>query len=106
MLTMGDPMTMMAEAELSDAELADRESREFAQWRERRQSARDKLALLTPREREIAVITAKSINSREAAAALGISVKTVEKHRASAYRRLQVNGVIGLVRLIIEAEQD
>jgi hypothetical protein len=30
----------------------------------------------------------------------------VEKHRASAYWRLDLTGVIGLVRLIVEAELD
>jgi len=30
----------------------------------------------------------------------------VEKHRASAYRRLDLSGVIGLVRLIFQAEQE
>ena len=97
-------MTTTSEIESSDSELASREAQEFARWRERRSLARKKLALLTPREHEIAMITAQGINSREAALALKISVKTVEKHRASAYRRLHVNGVIGLVRLIIEAE--
>ncbi|MEI7698523.1 MAG: helix-turn-helix transcriptional regulator [Planctomycetia bacterium] len=78
----------------------------FSAWQSRRREAREKLQILTSREMQIAVLTAHGINSRQAARTLGISVKTVEKHRASAYRRLDLSGVIGLVRLIILAERD
>ena len=82
------------------------EMKAFFAWQSRRTEAREKLQILTSRELQIAVLTAHGINSRQAARTLGISVKTVEKHRASAYRRLDLSGVIGLVRLIILAEQD
>jgi DNA-binding NarL/FixJ family response regulator len=82
------------------------EMKAFSAWQSRRTEAREKLQILTSRELQIAVLTAHGINSRQAARTLGISVKTVEKHRASAYRRLDLSGVIGLVRLIILAEQD
>jgi len=82
------------------------EMKAFSAWQSRRTEAREKLQILTSREMQIAVLTAHGINSRQAALTLGISVKTVEKHRASAYRRLDLSGVIGLVRLIILAERD
>ena len=87
-------------------EPASEEMKAFSAWQSRRTEAREKLQILTSREMQIAVLTAHGINSRQAAKTLGISVKTVEKHRASAYRRLDLSGVIGLVRLIILAERD
>ena len=87
-------------------EPASEEMKAFSAWQSRRTEAREKLQILTSREMQIAVLTAHGINSRQAAKTLGISVKTVEKHRASAYRRLDRSGVIGLVRLIILAERD
>jgi DNA-binding CsgD family transcriptional regulator len=87
-------------------EPASEEMKAFTAWQSRRTEARLKLQILTSREMQIAVLTAHGINSRQAARTLGISVKTVEKHRASAYRRLDLSGVIGLVRLIILAERD
>jgi two-component system response regulator FixJ len=93
-------------SEVIESRRSGSESQEFFQWQHRRDDARDRLQRLTPRELQIALLTAHGINSREAAETLGISVKTVEKHRASAYRRLELTGVIGLVRLIVEAELD
>jgi DNA-binding CsgD family transcriptional regulator len=87
-------------------EPASEEMKAFSAWQARRTEAREKLQILTSREMQIAVLTAHGVNSRQAAKTLGISVKTVEKHRASAYRRLDLSGVIGLVRLIILAERD
>jgi len=47
---------------------------------------------LTPREREVALLAARRERSREIAASLGISVRTVDNHLASVYRKL---GVVG-----------
>lgn len=85
---------------------ASEDMKAFSAWQNRRSEAREKLQILTSRELQIAMLTAHGINSRLAARTLGISVKTVEKHRASAYRRLDLSGVIGLVRLIFQAEQE
>ena len=56
---------------------------------------------LTPREREIAVLIARSNSSKEVAQLLEISIKTAENHRANLMRKLSVRDVAGLVRLII-----
>ena len=57
--------------------------------------------LLTPREREIAVLIAQSNSSKEVAAKLNISSKTSENHRANLMRKLGVHDVAGLVRFAI-----
>lgn len=98
--------TIEMESEVEEDLGTGSERQAFSEWKKRRRDAREKLQRLTPRELQVALMTAHGINSREAAMALGISVKTVEKHRASAYWRLHLTGVIGLVRLIIEAEMD
>lgn len=57
--------------------------------------------LLTPREREIAVLIAQSHSSKEVAARLSISIKTAENHRANLMRKLGVRDVAGLVRFVV-----
>lgn len=57
--------------------------------------------LLTPREREIAVLIAQSNSSKEVAAKLNISIKTSENHRANLMRKLGVHDVAGLVRFVV-----
>jgi DNA-binding CsgD family transcriptional regulator len=47
-------------------------------------------AELTPREREIALLAADGASSRQIAGRLVISVRTVDNHLQSAYRKLGV----------------
>lgn len=56
---------------------------------------------LTPREREIAVLIARSHSSKEVAGRLDISIKTAENHRANLMRKLGVRDVAGLVRFAV-----
>jgi two-component system response regulator NreC len=56
---------------------------------------------LTPREREVVRLLAQSSSNKEIAAALGISVRTAETHRASVMRKLGINSLAGLVRYAI-----
>lgn len=56
----------------------------------RRGTSSDSVVVLTPREREVAVLAAQRARSREIATLLGISVRTVDNHLASAYRKLGV----------------
>jgi DNA-binding NarL/FixJ family response regulator len=56
---------------------------------------------LTPREREIVQLVADGKSSKEIAAALRISVKTVEAHRANVMHKLQLHSVSELVRYAI-----
>jgi DNA-binding NarL/FixJ family response regulator len=55
-------------------------------------------SLLTPREREIVGLIAEAKSNKEIAAALGISVKTVETHRSNLMRKLGMTSVVQLVR--------
>ena len=57
--------------------------------------------LLTPKEREVLKLVAEGQRSRQIAALLNISEKTVEKHRASLLRKLQVTNVSGLTTYAI-----
>lgn len=54
--------------------------------------------VLTPREREIAALVTGALSSKEVAAKLGLSTRTVEKHRANIYAKLGVRDVVGLTR--------
>jgi DNA-binding NarL/FixJ family response regulator len=57
--------------------------------------------LLTPRQREVLQLVAEGHSSKEIADVLGLSVKTVETHRAQLMRRLGVDSVAGLVRAAV-----
>ena len=59
------------------------------------------IELLTPREREITVLIARSHSSKEVASQLSISLKTSENHRANLMRKLGVHDVAGLVRFAV-----
>lgn len=53
---------------------------------------------LTPRQREVLKRVAEGRSTKEIAFALGLSVKTVETHRAQIMERLGIRDVAGLVR--------
>lgn len=56
---------------------------------------------VTAREREIIQLVAEGKSNKEAASALGISVKTIEAHRANLMRKLHLRSVSDLVRYAI-----
>lgn len=56
---------------------------------------------LTARERELLQLLAEGKSNKEAASALGISVKTVETHRANIMRKLNLHSISELVRYAI-----
>jgi DNA-binding NarL/FixJ family response regulator len=58
-------------------------------------------ATLTEREKEIAVLLAKSYSSKEVAVKLDISAKTVENHRTNLMRKLGVHDVAGVIRFVV-----
>lgn len=58
-------------------------------------------ASVTPREREIIQLLTEGLSNKEAAAHLGISVKTIEAHRANIMRKLRLRSVTDLVRYAI-----
>jgi len=66
-------------------------------------SRNDDLAenVLTWREREIVQLIAGGSSNKEVAATLGISVKTVETHRAKIMRKLGISSIVELVRFAV-----
>jgi DNA-binding NarL/FixJ family response regulator len=56
---------------------------------------------LTEREREVVRLLAAGKSNKEVAIDLGISVKTVETHRATIMRKLELNSVVELVHYAI-----
>lgn len=61
------------------------------------------LEQLTPRQREILQLVAEGKNTKEIAADLNISVKTVESHRLQLMERLHIHDVPGLVRYAVRS---
>jgi DNA-binding NarL/FixJ family response regulator len=62
------------------------------------------LERLTPREREILQLVAEGRTSKEIAAALNVSDKTVEAHRANLTNKLNLHSVAELVRYAVRNE--
>jgi DNA-binding NarL/FixJ family response regulator len=61
------------------------------------------LELLTGRERDVLLGVARGLTNKEIAAELGISHRTVESHRESLMRKLQIRTVAELTRFAIGA---
>jgi DNA-binding CsgD family transcriptional regulator len=57
---------------------------------------------LTDREREILQLVAESHSTREIAAKLAISYKTVDNHRTNLMRKLNLHDVASLTRYALE----
>jgi len=74
------------------------ESERLGQAELRRADA-DKLARLTPREREVLEHAVEGKHAKEIAAALGISPRTVEVHKTRIMEKLEVRNIAELVRL-------
>jgi RNA polymerase sigma factor (sigma-70 family) len=77
------------------------EARQRRQHRERETSL-ELLRELTPREREVMELVVLGRHNREIAPALGISVRTVEVHKARLMAKLGVGNVADLVRIAMQ----
>jgi DNA-binding NarL/FixJ family response regulator len=60
-------------------------------------------ARLTAREAEVLQLVAEGMANKQAASELGISIKTVEKHRDSLMRKLDIHDTASLTRYAIAA---
>ena len=67
-----------------------------------RSARTSKLALLTGRERDVLEGIANGQTNKEIASRYGISPRTVETHRESLMRKLEIHSVAGLTRLAVE----
>jgi DNA-binding NarL/FixJ family response regulator len=68
--------------------------------------ARRAVEALTGREREVLLFIARGALNKEIAAALGISIRTVEAHRDNLMRKLGIRTVAGLTKLVLESGLD
>lgn len=61
------------------------------------------LEALTPRERDVLQGVARGLTNKAIAAELGISRRTVEAHRESLMKKLEIHNVAGLTRFALES---
>ena len=59
--------------------------------------------ILTAREEQVARLVAEGTSTKEAAAVLGISVKTLDKHRSSMMQKLNLHDAVSVTRYAIIA---
>jgi FixJ family two-component response regulator len=69
-----------------------------------RDARRARLESLSTREREVLQGIVSGETNKEIAARLGISPRTVETHRESVMRKLEIRTVAGLTRFALEME--
>ena len=72
-----------------------------ADYRRRLAEAPDVLARLTLRQREVLQLLAEGHSTKDVAFRLGVSIKTVETHRAQIMDRLDIHDLAGLVRFAV-----
>jgi FixJ family two-component response regulator len=89
------------EARLLDAiERARLQAVALHQQRQRAREAEERLARLTKREREVCELVAMGLLNKQIAVELGMSEKTVKVHRGRVTRKLGIDSVPALVRLL------
>ena len=83
-----------------------REELLFQCWVRRRAEARRRMQKLSRRESQVATLVSQGKANKSIARELDISVKTIEKHRANAVRKLGVSSTPEMVRITVIAEDD
>ena len=78
----------------------------FRSWQSRRDAARQQIRRLSRRELQVAQLVANGLANKSIAQELEISVKTIEKHRANATRKLGVGSTAEMVRLTVLADHE
>ena len=76
----------------------------FRSWMARRDSARQQIRRLSRRELQVVQLVSRGLANKSIALELRISVKTIEKHRANAARKLGVGSTAEMVRLAVQAD--
>jgi two-component system response regulator FixJ len=71
--------------------------------REQAQEIRDRLARLTPREREVMQLVVHGLLNKQIASELSLSTKTVEQHRARVMEKMESDSLASLVRIALAA---
>lgn len=78
----------------------------FRNWQSRRDAARHQIRRLSRRELQVVQMVANGMANKSIALELEISVKTIEKHRANASRKLGVGSTAEMVRLAVLADHE
>lgn len=95
------------EKPFNDQLLLDIVQRAIEQDRERRENNalidewRSRLATLTPREHEVLELVVAGASNKQISSELGVSLKTVEAHRARVMDKLQAESLSQLVRMTL-----
>jgi two-component system response regulator FixJ len=71
--------------------------------REQEHGVRDRLARLTPREKEVMELVVRGLLNKQIAGELALSMKTVEQHRARVMEKMEADGLASLVKMAITA---
>jgi FixJ family two-component response regulator len=97
---------------VDDSQLLEAVTRALTRAAEARQERREqtesaaRVARLTAREREVIDLVARGMLNKQIASALGISEETVKVHRGHAMRKMKVDSIPSLVRLLDRVMQD
>jgi DNA-binding NarL/FixJ family response regulator len=87
--------TLAAHKSFFTSEVSETLLKSFLRTRSRSKS------ILTPREREIVQLIAEGHSNKQIAGILGVSLKTVETHRAAVMRKLNLSSAAALVRYAV-----
>ena len=94
-------------AELLEAiELARQEGERMRKHVRRSQTAQERVAALTPRERDVMDLAIGGLANKEIARRLNISHRTVEIHKARILRKTGIRSVVELARIVADAAED
>ena len=80
-----------------------RQLHEQGKWHKRDGLPKANIHRLTPRESEVLQLVAEGSANKQVAGVLGISIKTVEKHRQHLMDKLNIHDTAGLTRYAISA---
>ena len=102
-LNLGEVATPAAMKPASGA-VDENDQHAFSDWSEKREKARQKMARLSRRESQVVSLVSDGLPNKSIARELDISVKTIEKHRANATRKLGVGSTAEMVRIAVVAD--
>lgn len=69
-----------------------------------RDLVRERMELLTPRERQVLDLVVEGLSSKEIGQRLHVSCKTVEMHRSRIMKKMKTQSVANLVRIVVGVE--